>query len=516
MSRFDRSSKRGRRIVGAVTVAAMIAVAVATSTSVGAATALDVRFGPGQANQGVDGWAQTLPPQCYVRDGVPMCRAEGRWINGGWQFTNSVWTADVPDGDYTLTVEWGDPVTDHLNRVVVNGQVVVDGRANRQVNVTTTEVTVSGGLRITFGPDSSYRTALSRLVLSQPDRPTTTTAPSSTTTEVSIVPPTLPPTTESTTTTTTMPPTPGPTVHTFDAGVHEIDEPIVLRDRDVVVGAGTGATVLVPGPDFPAGAALIRTESDSGVGTGDFSIAELTVDCDRRCAGIRVHGYRYHLDDVRIVAADGTAFHSSWEVGGFTTVPGDRPAMEAFIDDLVIEQSGSATDPAMIFAGPHDSSISGLYVGHDVSANPPFLVPEAIRFAPGGEGTTVHDLHTWGRSHERGVVVEQGVSGLRLHDAYLEGARFEQLWWQGDNTDSTVTAARVQCFVEHGPNATGVRYSGGDTGHRFDGRIIGCVMGGLVLDPGAGGWSSFDLTTWQSPTIGTLPTTGSLSELTAP
>lgn len=442
------------------------------------------------------GWVNdALPSQCFDRSGSgpddTLCRAESRYQSGVWQYHPAGWRADLPNGVYTVTVGWGDSAVNHQNRIVADGVTVVDGSNGKATRTSSAAVTVTDGtLDLTFGTSSSTRTALAWLT-AELVSPATTSSSSST----SSVSTTAQPTTAAG----------GGGLGTLAAGVHQIDAPILIGTGDHLTGAGAGVTILRPSASFPAGQPLIRTVSLTGDGNGDFAISNLTVDCDNRCAGLRLHGYRFTVADVEVRDADGPGWHSTWVQEPFPQAPQGGAAMEAQIRNLRIQNSGSPTEPQMLIAGPNDSVFRDVFISTDAWHTDP-AVPAAVRIEGQAFGTILDTLHYWGRGHNIGVDVAENVTGVRLVNLYAEGARNTEVLMRGVNRDSHVSGA-IRCWGhDYAPPVQGLVLGPDTTGLRVDVQMTNCVNGGLVFNgANAGALSLIDMALWQSPVTGTAP-----------
>lgn len=453
--------------------------------------------------------------QCFRRNAVDdplrdsVCRADDIFESGAWVASPATWSYDLPGGEYAVTVAVGDPGARQRHSVNVEGVQLFDDDRNdgRAMLVRTATVTVTdGALTLAFTPDR--RTAILWLTVEELSALAPTTPPATTTTTTTAAP-------GDTTTTTTASTTPTGGGAIFGEGVIAVDDPIVIGSGDLLAGAGRGVTVLVPGPGYSASEGpLVRTATLVGEGEADFVIRDLTIDCRDRCEAIRLHGARFVLSDVEVRRAAGHGLHTTWKEGDWTlsTTPGS-PAMEARLSNVLIQQSGTSTVAPVRIDGPHDSVITDLIIAtHDA---PGGLRPTAVEVGPLAYGTIFERLHFWGNGHRDGVVIAPGVTGIRLSNAYLEGATERQLWAQGDNAGTQVEGTRVQCFPAsiqgHGTLDIGLRFDGASSsGHMVSASTINCEGGGLVLVGGAGELSTFALTRWNSGPMPVVPASSRL------
>ncbi|MEZ5281565.1 MAG: hypothetical protein R2770_13975 [Acidimicrobiales bacterium] len=471
------------------------------------------------------GWLDELHrSQCFnrssdlgIRDTV--CRAESRWYDKQWRFSPAVkWRIDVPNGRYLVTVGWGDSALSTLNRIEANGVVVVDGDNGRMNLESAAAVDVAdGSLVLTFGDSAEYQTAINYLSLdlvepAPPAEPpvsttTTTAIASSTTTSTTSTVPLLTTTTEPQTSSTTVPAPMEPTGDLqLPPGVFEVDDPIVIGDHQALTGAGVGVTIIRPGAGFdPSEGPIVRTAVMDGDGNHHFSIADLTIDCMEICEGVRIHGYQYDIDNLTVSHATGSGFHTSWKPDDWGEAAQPDPATDAFIMDLQVQQSGSPTEPAVLLDGPHDLVLTNLFVSTHEWVPDDQLLPAAIQIGPGGFGTIITNGHYWGRDHLRGIVVDEGVTGVRL-DGYWEGARLAEVTLVGANRDAAVTG-QVRCFGhDFAPEVRGVLLGPDTSGIRVDLQMSNCLAGGLVFEtPSSGLVSILDIVSWESPVVGPIP-----------
>ena len=112
-------------------------------------------------------------------------------------------------------------------------------------------------------------------------------------------------------------------------------------------------------------------------------------------------------------------------------------------------------------------------------------------------------LHFWGRSHQKGLVLVAGVTGCRFSNIFAEGAREEQVYMEGSNQNSAVNG-RVQGFPDFAPNAQGIKIRGAsNSGHLIEVQTINCQGGGIVFEQDGGALSILNVTSWNSPLVGT-------------
>lgn len=506
-----------------IALAAIFAGVLVAVQPASAATVLKVNFGASVSGWDTDmgsdytasrgyGWVDSQPAQCFVRRGSTsvqdtICRAESRYLSGSWRYAPATWKADLAPGVYDVTIGWGDSAVSHTNVIAANGVAFVDAKNNKSNPSASRTVTVdsSGVLTLTFGNNRNDRTALNYVQVDSTTggATTTTTQAATTTTQAPTTVTTQAPTTTQATTIPTTPPS-GPNFSALPSGVTLVDSPIIVGTGGVVSGEGMGVTILKPSAAFPAGQPMIQTASLTGDGNGDFTINNLTVDCANVCDGVRVHGYRYKVDNLEVRNSAGPGFHTSWKQEAWASAPQGGGAMEAQISNLRVQNSGTPTESQVIIAGPNDSVFRDVFISSDVWHTAP-AVKSAVYISGQGFGTVMNQVHYWGRGHDKGIIVAPNVTGVRL-DGYFEGARTAEVVFEDTNRDSAVFG-QMRCWGhDFAPNVQGLVLGPNTTGLRVDVQMSNCINGGLVFNGAeAGAISMFDLVLWQSPTTGTAP-----------
>jgi hypothetical protein len=195
---------------------------------------------------------------------------------------------------------------------------------------------------------------------------------------------------------------------------------IQLYSHIHLFGAGIETTILKLRDNTPSDVLTTHLAStlegtDSLNGENNFSIKDLTIDGNRANnepvgRGIRIYGYDYIIQSVRIRNCGGRGFSSEWGPWG---TPAPNGNMEAHITDLKVSKCGTE---GIYFAGPHDSQFVNVIVNNCNLQN-----WGACGFVLTKNGNAVlTNVHVWGTEHNAAFKLEQNA---HLVNCQGEGAR---------------------------------------------------------------------------------------------
>lgn len=181
--------------------------------------------------------------------------------------------------------------------------------------------------------------------------------------------------------------------------------------------ASTNATFLIS-QDY---ASLTGTNSTAGV--GGFGIYNMSIDGNNgnNSAGacIQIYGYGFVMRDVVIKNCAGDGLDTEWSTSGSCPSNGPPDCMEAFFDDLYIDQyKGNGWQ----FKGPHDSEFNKITIW---TFNSPS--GKGLYYTSAGAvamiGTT---MHIWG-TNQYGLYLDTGSTTFEGSQIEVEGATNAQM-----------------------------------------------------------------------------------------
>ncbi len=295
---------------------------------------------------------------------------------------------------------------------------------------------------------------------------------------------------------------------TFPPGTY-LSRTLTLRSRVHLVGSGAEATViqLAPGTEGD----LIRSEgffektgtNDKG-GIDSFGLRHLTLDGgrprNRKGCGLRVYGYGYILDGVRIRACAEVGLYSEWSTEGMV----DRgDSMEAQVANLKVHDCGAG---GIHFRGPHDSQFVNCIVYDGTTWG--------VRLEQGEKYSAVGcqfvNAHVWGRNQYAWKI---DADFATLVNCMGEWAGAAQVHVNGN--DATIVAGRF--FGDSKDRHVGIEIGSADRvvyGTQLDARMSD-LAGGALKFTNEGGSSKIKALIYQTagvPYVGT-PAATSLLEL---
>lgn len=198
-----------------------------------------------------------------------------------------------------------------------------------------------------------------------------------------------------------------------------------IKDATVIKLKDTQNSDLIATTNF---ATLTGTDTTNGVyGCG---IQNLTLDGnkDNNATGgnvISIYGYGYLLQNINIREGKGWGI---WSEYGTQSLPTTDVALEAKIINFVVHDNHIG---GIRFKGAHDSHIyDGVvyYNGHNQA--------DSINIHVLGEGnsngTTFHNVHSWGGTYEYSFYIE--ATGISLRDCQIEGSTIAHVVVAADQT----------------------------------------------------------------------------------
>jgi hypothetical protein len=214
---------------------------------------------------------------------------------------------------------------------------------------------------------------------------------------------------------------------------------LLLGDGTWLDGRGHGATVLraPAGSDYPV--LLTRrfgamTGTDRPAGESRFRVSNLTVDGNRAANpgsngyGMRLYGFDFCLEHVRVRDCNADGIWSEWSSSG--AAPTGSDAMEATLSDVKVHGCGH---DGIAWLGPHDSQWLDVVV-YDNGRH-------GVVVAGAGGGLLAVNLHPWGLTHERALVLAAG--DCYFSNLFAEGAKRSQVLLDAGSDGTVIVGYRI-------------------------------------------------------------------------
>lgn len=277
----------------------------------------------------------------------------------------------------------------------------------------------------------------------------------------------------------------------LDSGTHTASA-LVLKDGVELRGSGYGATTLKLANG--ANTFLLETEGFAGLtggvtsgGAKRFGIRDMTIDGNKANVSatvplVRLYGYDYRLDGLRILDSDDVGLWAEW--GSDAADPGPS-GMEANVHDVKVLRSDSH---GVVWKGPHDSKWDKFIAIENGD--------RGFWILPNGGALVAHACHSWGLSQSEPWYVETEVRATNCTaeggsgDAQIVVAGQDFQWtggivMQGAGGGITPTAIGIQL----GTGGQGV------TDARINTVVLNCSDGAINYVNDSGG-NVVDITAW--------------------
>jgi hypothetical protein len=226
---------------------------------------------------------------------------------------------------------------------------------------------------------------------------------------------------------------------------------------------------LIKGENFDA---LTGTNSTSGI--YNWSIQDLTLDGNKannatNGYGLRVYGYGYIINDVRIRNTRQDGFYTEWSNSAAT--PGND-SMEAHVSGLKVHSSAAN---GIVWHGPHDSTMINVQVYENAG--------RGVWVKPNGNALVMTGVHSWGSSQTYSFYIES--TGVIFNGSEGEGASTAQVMI-GAN-DVQIFGGQYFAAGSSGPciqigDGTHTNIAGTD----IDTKLINCTGGAIQFNSDAG------------------------------
>jgi len=231
------------------------------------------------------------------------------------------------------------------------------------------------------------------------------------------------------------------------------------------------------------------TGTNSTGGIYNWSMSDLTLDGNKTNNtlsgdGMRVYGYGFILQNVRVRNAHTDGIYSEWSTSGAS--PG-FDSMEAHISGLKVHNNGQN---GITWNGPHDSS----FVNTQIYQN----ADKGVWLLPAATGAQFTNGHAWGNTNY-GWYVEAG--SVSLDNTEGEGSFTAQVMLGGGN--DTITGGIY--FAAGATSATGIQLGDGThtpTGFNIDTLVTGFNSGTGVAFNADGGGGSIKANVYQTGSTG--------------
>jgi len=250
--------------------------------------------------------------------------------------------------------------------------------------------------------------------------------------------------------------------------------------------AGANLSALVQSYDYAAQLAANVSSAEH-----DFVISGGVIDGNASnnsgtTVGLRVYGYRYTVQDLRITNCDGRGFHSEWNDTDVST----PDVQEAHVSGVWISK---CADTGLYFNGPHDSVISNIMIGRITGGDGAYFGSDAT-------GTQVVNMHTWSTTGGYGIYCDTAV---HFGNCQAEGGLSGQVYindaviWSGGRVfDADTFGSSAHKGFVWGPDGYGATIVGV--------RISQCNSGAFDFTSGTGANSKIQANVWQSRNSGTV------------
>ncbi len=205
---------------------------------------------------------------------------------------------------------------------------------------------------------------------------------------------------------------------------------VEIRSYVWLMGAGPRASILRAKPSTNAAVIVTYNSaalwgSNSTGGEHDFRISNLAVDGNKanivtggsNSYGIRLYGYGWTMENVRIYECDHVGLESEWSDSAGS--PG-TDSMEAHVTDVKVHD---CENHGIYWHGPHDSVWEGIISysnGEDTAAS-----TANFHIAPNGNALIAKGCHAWGATTDRAWNIDG--SGCHLIGCTGEGSATEQV-----------------------------------------------------------------------------------------
>ncbi|MES2970927.1 MAG: glycosyl hydrolase family 28-related protein [Patescibacteria group bacterium] len=264
----------------------------------------------------------------------------------------------------------------------------------------------------------------------------------------------------------------------FPQGTY-ITTTLTMYSKVHLKGSGIEATILklknttnvdlIKGQNFDT-----LTGGNTTGGIYNWSITDLTLDGNKANNatsgyGLRVYGYGYVIDNVRIRNTRQDGLYTEWSNSAAS--PGND-SMEAHISGLKVHDSAAS---GIVWHGPHDSTMVNVQVYESAA--------KGIWVKPNGNALVMTGVHSWGVAQTYSFYIE--ASGVILNGSEGEGASVAQVMIGANDTQ--IMGGQYFAAGSSGPCiqiGDGTHSNIGGT--HIDTKLLNCTGGALEFNSDAG------------------------------